>query len=37
VVGVVLLDEGGRTLVLGGDGTHLDLDDAAIFVALDLL
>ena len=34
---VVLLDEGGRALVLGGDRPDLDLDDAAVLVALDLL
>ena len=31
------LDERGRALVLGGDRADLDLDDAAVLVALDLL
>src|SRR5205807_6144694 len=31
------LDQPGCALVLGGDRTDLDLDDAAVLVALDLL
>ena len=34
---LVLLDERGLALVLRGDGADLDLDDAAVLVALDLL
>ena len=34
---VVALDEPGRALVLGGDRADLDLDDAPVLVALDLL
>ena len=37
VGGVVLLDEGGLALVLGGDRADLDLHHAAVLVALDLL